>query len=43
MAFGWETYRDEICDLYQHKTLKQVISHMQEKYGLSAWYVLGLL
>jgi hypothetical protein len=44
MAFGWEMHRDEICDLYlyQDKTLKQVISHMQEKYGLTAWYVLGL-
>ena len=45
MAFGWEKHRDEICDLYlyQHKTMKQVMTHMQEKYGLSAWYVLGLL
>jgi hypothetical protein len=43
MAFGWETHRDEICDLYQHKTMKEVMSLMQKKYGLNARYVLGLL
>lgn len=39
MAFNWEIFRDEICDLYlvQQKTVKQIVSLMQEKHGLTAW------
>ena len=39
MAFDWEKYREEICDLYlvQRKTMKQIATLMQVKYGFNPW------
>jgi hypothetical protein len=39
MTFDWEKYREEICDLYlvQRKTMKQVATFMQAKYGFKPW------
>jgi len=40
MVIDLEIHREEICDMFQHKSMKRVRSLIQEKYGLSASYVL---